>query len=375
MGPADPRAAEDAGASDNRRPGGEGGFSPLELVNVLLRHRRAIIAFGVLVPLVSIGFILLRPRSFTSTASFMPQQSQRAGASQLAALAGQFGFNIPTGEAGQSPEFYADLVVSREVLGAVADDTFSVADTLGPFGRGEVTGGLATLLEIEQRAPEPIRRVKVIEWLRENALSVSIGQETGVVRLSVQTRWPELSARIAARLIDLVNQFNLETRQTQAAAERRFIEERMAQARDELRTAEKRLEAFLRNNRQFQNSPELLFENERLERQVNMRQQVFTSLAEAYEQARISEVRNTPVITVVEPAQVPVQPDPRGVVATAALAGALGLGLGALVAFGLEYVDRRRGEDADEYSEFRSLWQETRSDVTGALRRLRPGKG
>ena len=109
----------------------------------------------------------------------------------------------------------------------------------------------------------------------------------------------------------MVSHFNLLTRQTRAGAERRFVEARLQEAADSLRLVENRHKAFLQANRDFRNSPQLKFENDRLERDVQFQQQLYTSLAQSFEQARIDEVRNTPVITVLEPPDLPASPDPR----------------------------------------------------------------
>ena len=42
-----------------------------------------------------------------------------------------------------------------------------------------------------------------------------------------------------------------------------------------------------------------------------MRQQLYTTLSEAYNQARIDEVRNTPALTIIEPPREPAEPDSR----------------------------------------------------------------
>jgi uncharacterized protein involved in exopolysaccharide biosynthesis len=55
----------------------------------------------------------------------------------------------------------------------------------------------------------------------------------------------------------------------------------------------------------------LSFVYDRLVNNVTLRQQIYTSVAQAYEQARIDEVRDTPVITVVEAPLLPAKPDPR----------------------------------------------------------------
>ena len=100
--------------------------------------------------------------------------------------------------------------------------------------------------------------------------------------------------------------------------EREFVEGRLAQSMAELTDAEARYEAFLTSNRLF-DSPQLSFERDRHEREVNMLQQVVTSLRTSAEQARIEAVRNTPAITVLDPARAPVKGNGRGTLRRAAI--------------------------------------------------------
>ncbi|HEX5635067.1 MAG TPA: hypothetical protein VFX50_17610, partial [Gemmatimonadales bacterium] len=62
------------------------------------------------------------------------------------------------------------------------------------------------------------------------------------------------------------------------------------------------------------------------------------SLRQAYEQARLEEVRDTPTITVVEDALLPARPDSRKLVQKLALALAVGLLFGA---FAVLWQERR----------------------------------
>jgi uncharacterized protein involved in exopolysaccharide biosynthesis len=175
---------------------------------------------------------------------------------------------------------------------------------------------------------------------------------------------------MSQRILALVDAFNLETRQTQAGEERRFIEARMDAARSELRAAEDQLRTFLQRNRDFRNSPELMLANERLQREVAWRQQVFTSLAQAYEQARIEEVRNIPVTTLIEPPAAPVRPDGRGTAKWGLLALVIGLFSAVLLAFAIEFARRDgRGED-EESLEFGRLRAETLRDLRRPWRLL-----
>ena len=137
-------------------------------------------------------------------------------------------------------------------------------------------------------------------------------QKTGVVELEVTAGNPGLAQEINQRLIDLVNEFNLRTRQSQAANERAFTERRLEEVRQELRATEDGLQSFLQRNRDYTNSPALTFQVERLQREVSMRQEVFTTLAQEFQQAKIEEVRDTPVITVVEAPSLRSVPIPGG---------------------------------------------------------------
>ena len=70
------------------------------------------------------------------------------------------------------------------------------------------------------------------------------------------------------------------------------------------------MQQFLQTNRQL-GSPALTFQRDRLQREVQLQQQVVTSLAQQYEENRIREVRDTPVITVIEPPILAARPDAR----------------------------------------------------------------
>jgi uncharacterized protein involved in exopolysaccharide biosynthesis len=94
-----------------------------------------------------------------------------------------------------------------------------------------------------------------------------------------------------------------------------------------------------------------------------MEQQVFNSLAEAYEQAKLEEVRDTPVLTVVEAPTPPVRPDSRGVIKKA-LAGLLVGGvIGGLVALLREAAARLNAQGQPEVGEFRRLARGFRNDL------------
>ncbi|MFP8875045.1 MAG: hypothetical protein VCB42_11110, partial [Myxococcota bacterium] len=87
--------------------------------------------------------------------------------------------------------------------------------------------------------------------------------------------------------------------------------------------------------------------------------------AQAYEQARIDEVRNTPVITIVDQPEFPVIPDPRGRLRTLALGLTLGLVVGIGLAFVSEFGERAKREESGAFDEFRKVLADVKWDLFG----------
>jgi uncharacterized protein involved in exopolysaccharide biosynthesis len=181
-----------------------------------------------------------------------------------------------------------------------------------------------------------------------------------------------LSAAILRRIIELISAFDMETRRSQAAAERSFAEERLGQLRTELTMVEDSLKLFLDENRQVFNSPQLTFENERLQRQVLMRQELVTAMAQAFEQARIDEVRNTPVLTIIDQPLAPAIANPRGRLMKLITGLAVGL-LGGLALVYLRELSARSGAVANQsFGEFKGVLIKAVRDPFGIRASSRP---
>jgi len=311
-------------------PWGDSGGVPLRAaLDSILRRRRLVGGLAVGACLVVVAVSLFSARSYTCRTTFMPTAPQ-SKLSMLGGLAAQFGLNV-SNDPGTSPAFYVLLLQSEELLRSAVRTSYDVPAKGQP------------------------RRVSLIEWYdppgdtpaqREEAAATRLGKElrtsidgeTGTVELKVRTASPLLSLQIANRLMALLSEFNLEKRQSQAAAERKFVEGRAAAVRSRLDSAESRLQAFMQRNRDYRNSPPLLFEYDRLLRDVTMQQQVYTSVSQAFEQARIDEVRNTPVLTLVDPPRLPAQPDRRWILVKGLLALLMGALIGVFVALARDFL-------------------------------------
>jgi uncharacterized protein involved in exopolysaccharide biosynthesis len=231
-----------------------------------------------------------------------------------------------------SPDFIANVLKSREVLTSTVQSRFE-----DPAGDGKELP-LLEILDVKGRT-ELARLNQGVHKLG-NSVKARVDRSTGIVTLTVKAREPKLAADIANRMVVILERFNLERRQSQSREQARFTRERMVEAADELRQAEAAQLRFLEANREYRGSPVLEFQSGRLQRAVDLKQEVYVSLVKAYDEARIAEVRDTPVITTIDSAVAPVRPSaPRPVlnVAIAVLAGGV-------IAFVLVFLLQQRAQ-------------------------------
>lgn len=309
-------------------------MSLLWLLGVMLRERRLLLWFVLGGMVLSLAVGLIRDRTWTTSFSFMPQEGANP-ASGLASLAGQFGVSLGALAGGaQPPELYADILLTREVLGPLATDTFTTRE-------GERVP-LPVLLEVSGATPEIVTEM-TLRKLRDDVVSPAIrNRTTGMVGVIVRTTSDRASLEIARRLLAGLQEFNTVTRQSQGRAEREFTERRLEESRTALRQAEGQLETFLDRNRILASSPSLTFERDRLQREVTFQQQMYTALAQLYEEARLKEVRDTPVITMIEAPVLAARADSRLLAVTLLVGTIAALFAGMLVALAREAWSRER---------------------------------
>jgi uncharacterized protein involved in exopolysaccharide biosynthesis len=333
-------------------------ISLVEMANTILRHWRVVVVLPPTLAIVVGLWTLNQDRTYTASASFIPQATEGRSGGGAALLAQQFGVNLGAERPGESPQFYVDLLRSQTVLRQVVESEYQSRVEGDSLRRAN----LIELFEIEEDGHTLPAWRRAADKLK-HAISTSVVRETGLVQLTVSASQPALAEQIAERLLEILEAFNTEVRQSQAQEEGRFIGGRLTEAQTELQSAENALQAFLRQNRQFGNSPELVFEHDRLQRQVIMRQEVYTSLLRSQEQARIDAVRDTPLFTVVDHPEGTAEPKGRGTVLRTMLAFMLGLMIAVVLAFIQETARRSRETEDPHYKEFRGLARQAVDDL------------
>lgn len=297
---ADERPAFDATSS-----GGPPGFqlSLLWLFTTLLRRGWLLVVCGVAFSSLDLARRLLAKPHYTTTAVFKAQRRDASAFSAAIDLAQRLGLTRG-GPVARAQEL-EQVLNSRPVLDLVGSRLYEVQTDDGLDSLH-----LADLLQIRS-STETRRRRRVRAWLRD-AVFVRANLQLQSVSISVRSPWPRISQAVAEHLIYEVNRFNVETRQTTSRAEREFIEGQLDSALFNLTAAEQALQQFKDAHRRYSDWSPLSVQQASLEEDLAQRRRLYGNLRMMYDEAKVAEVRDTPVITMIQRPFLPVRPDGRG---------------------------------------------------------------
>lgn len=284
--------------ADSPEPG-RNDFDLIPVATVLVRRRGLILLFVLVAGLIGVAHALLTEHRYVAGAMFTVAETPSTQLSQLGglgALATSLGATIP-GVGGNTALFTA-AITSRPVLDRVLDTTITVVLRPNRSGTREAPIRLLDWYEIDGAVAA--ERFEEGRKILSKKMDVSVDNRSQIITLRVEDRDAGVAAAVAKLLLAELNRFNLETRTSVTRETRLYLERMTADAREQLRQAEDALLAFRERNRRTDGSPSLQLEQAQLQRQIDVRQQVYLQMALQLERARSDEVRDTPVLTVIQ---------------------------------------------------------------------------
>ncbi len=304
----------------------------IQYVNVLLKRRWMIIV-GVFLCVLLTGIYSKRQSPvYKAYAQFLPSKDPDM-TSRMGTLIG--GGRVESFESNVTSEYYAELLKRSMFLERIANRKFNSKR----YGK-EVD--LFSFYEIEADN-ETERLVKVYNAIK-GSLEVSTHRTTKVITISYSTGEPELSAAITNAFIDELIKYNRDVRDSKAGRNLKFIEGQLNDNRKLLKDAESSLANFAAKNRIIA-SPDLEVEKDRLERNVKIQEEVYTTLKKQLELAKIEEQEEKPVIEILESAAPPLYKSSPKTRKNVILAGLVSLFLFVGLAFVMEYISKINPED------------------------------
>lgn len=325
-------AQGDDGLSENMN----GTMRVYDIVTTVWNRRMRIAGITILFMVVSVVYALMLSNKYTATATILPETPDR-GVGQLAQVAGIMSIpGLPPIQMSET-DTYPALMKSETILRDVLTKTYETEKFDEPVD-------LITFWEIDGDT-ERERYQRALQKIRDEVLSISIARDTRVILISVETTDPGLSANIANTISDKLDTYILTQRRTRASQQRRWLDLRLEEVRSDLMEAEEMLKDFRVKNRRIVDSPELLMEQERLIRDVELHSGVFLELTKQHEMIKVQEIRDMPVVQILDYATAPVTKSGPGRMRIVFLGTVFGLITGLLSVYGNRLLNMSEEEN------------------------------
>src|SRR6266513_1900609 len=257
----------------------------------VVRRWRALLGLPLLCAALGAALALILPKQYEGVTIFTPsQQITSSLPSNLQAIASQFGINAQSN--GYSVYFFAQVLRSREALKHVVVDTLSIDDRR-----------VAVLDLLDASGDTPEERIEDGIKSLPDYVTIRTDDQSNLVTLRVLAPSPETAQALVQSFLRAVNTITMASLNTGGSFDWLFAQAQADSAQQALRRAEDALRDFYRANRNFASSPTLQTEEARLQREIQIRRDVYLTLVQQAEAAKLQAVRNTPAITIVQPPQ------------------------------------------------------------------------
>ena len=218
--------------------------------------------------------------------------------SGLAALAG-----VKVGEVAAT-EIYQNLLHSESVLRPVIYDRYLTKEYPDSVN-------LIQYFKVKTEDPNPEiqkrkRFLEINELLTKALISTDIDRMTKIMTVKVTMPEAQLSADVVNNLVESLDQYIRTKRKSYATEQRYYLEKRVEQIKDSLSICETKLRDFREENRMIVQSPNLLLQQGRLMRNIEIQQNVYIELTKQLELAKIDEIKDAPILNIKEIAQNPI---------------------------------------------------------------------
>ncbi len=320
------------------------------------------------------------PREYTVTTTLAPE-STRAGSSSggLGALASMAGINVgssaATGTDAIGPTFYSDIVASTPFLVdlfsiKVKDDEAGIDKTLYEYmsedqsrpwwnylSPGWLIGSVKSLFSSdEEPATSGIDSQRLTRKQAGVAAAISnritVDTDKTMTTISVSMQNAEVSAQVADSVMSKIQQYVTEYRTNKARKDLEYTEKMYAEAEENYRVKQNEYARFVDANQNII-MQSFRTEQERLQNERDLTYNVYNTVAQQLQAAKMRVQETKPVFAVIQTATVPLVPSkPRKKLIVAVFTFAALIGSAGWVVYGKDvYEDLRRHLKSEESEE------------------------
>jgi uncharacterized protein involved in exopolysaccharide biosynthesis len=271
-------------------------------LSLIWKEKKKIVLINAFVLVLTVLYLLfLTTPSFKVVVTILPEYGSKSttlsGLSQLASLAG-----VKVGE-GAPTEIYQNLITSESVLEPVMYKKYKTEKFDFPVN-------LFEYYEFEKKDGSYSRKdFLALYKALKNSIDTKMDRFTRILDITVFMPESQLAADAANAIVESLDMYIRTKRKSYALEQIFYIEKRTAQVKDSLSAVEEKLKTFREQNRIVMQSPQLMLEQGRMLREVEILQAVYIELNKQLEIAKIDDIRETPVVNLKEPAKDPVMRD------------------------------------------------------------------
>ena len=219
--------------------------------------------------------------------------------SNISTLVNQFGIDLPSQNT--TPNWpYQEIIKSRILMKSILKTLFKTKKIKEPTSLLIL---LTQNIKKNNLSEEEVELIAIDKLL--SMLTIKENQGTGTLSIGVSSDDRYLSKAINQSFIKALSDYQREYSKKEIEGSRIFIQERIKETKIELEMMEESLKDFTTRNRRIENSPLLLLEKERIDRDVAILTAVFTTLKQKLETTKIEELRESEYLIVLNPPKVP----------------------------------------------------------------------
>ncbi|MFC1557958.1 Wzz/FepE/Etk N-terminal domain-containing protein [candidate division KSB1 bacterium] len=305
----------------------------VEYYSVIRKRIRLVLTVFSLFIFLAIIYSFTTAKIYTADASIHPsfEEEQAPNLGALGGLASNFG--LPNLQSKSTSDLYPEILKSRPVIHTLLKTEVENPET----GKREL---ILDLLNIPGSTLEKRLEKGYKKFLKR--MDTAVNTKTGIVIIAVETDKNWLSKVILDELLDLLIQYNKETRTSKARNNRVFIEKQLEKFERSFTIAEQKLTEHEKKNRSFEDSPGLKQERRRLQLEYEICQTNYINFKNEFETAVLQEVKDTPVLNILNTPIIPQYKSSPKRLLIVVISGIVGLSLGILGAFLIEYTEKRK---------------------------------
>lgn len=294
-------------------------ISLLEMFDTLKSRRKFIFWFTGIITVIALVYALVATPMYSSYVSIYPSLEDSSMSSALGDFQGiASAIGISMDGAGPLTFYIPDIVNSRMLRKSVVLSTWTAEHYSAPVG-------LITYWEIDDPTKITKRILRFVTGIfskkkvdpqrryTENAMSelgsrISIREEdSGLTTIIVSMEEPQLASDIANFIANEIKTYIREEQGKQSKKYREFIEGRLSESKSELSKSEEELTSFRKEHPIALDTPERQLDRGRMMRNIEVNQEVYITLRQQHELARIEELRETTAINILDEAEPPVK--------------------------------------------------------------------